>query len=353
MKRVLFIINSLNKGGAERVVASLANFMANRGHEIVVLCFKNSLAFEIHPKVKVVFVGENRKRLLGLWKDIRNLNSLIRGLEEQGSFDIVTTHLFYAHVVTRLSKIGKKAVYVMHTVYSRKFKNSILYRLLIRFLYSNKKIVTVSQGLKQELKNHWGVRCSKDIIVINNPIDIEYIKGLSCLECDRGALGKYIISMGRLTEGKRFPLLIKAFLKSKLSSEYKLVILGEGEKKAEIINSIEEASAQEQVILKEWQENPFSWIKNASLYACTSSYECFPMSILESLCCGTPIVSIDCDYGPREILIGELKRFLVKEGDFHKLIENMEEAVENYPPISDIYYSHYDIGVIAEEYLRL
>jgi len=350
MKKVLFIVNSLSGGGAERVVTLLANYMAEKNNKVYIICFDTASTFILHPKVKVIFLGRNTK---GFWNIMRNKSKLertIRNLEREESFDLITVHLLYSHLITRLGRCRNRAVYVMHSIYSRKFKRNIIFRLLIKFIYKNRSLISVSEGLKQELINYWNLKNNTKIAVINNPLDIEYIreKASEKLLID----GKYIISVGRLTAVKRYDYLIKAFMKTKLKEDYKLIILGEGEEKQKLTQLVSQLKAESCIMLKGWEENPIKWIENASLYVCTSKYECFPMTLLECLCCATPIVSVDCDYGPREILKGELKKFLVEDNCMDKLTIAMEEAVNNYPTISEEYYSFYDIKNISEQYLN-
>jgi len=350
MKKILFIINSLSMGGAERVVALLAKEMASKENEVYIICFDDGSVYNLPNKVKVILLDGNKKYPWHILKNKYNLEKTISSLERQGKFDLITVHLFYSHLITSLSRYKNRATYVMHSVYSRKFKKNILYKLLLKFIYKNRNIVTVSEGLKYELINYWNLKGDKDIVVINNPIDIAYIKE-KALEKNQFE-EKYIISAGRLTEAKRFNLLIRAYLQSNIKNEYKLIILGEGEERQKLSQLISSLNGEDYVFLKGWEDNPFKWIRNASLYVCTSRYECFPMILLESLCCKTSIVSFDCDYGPREILQGELKKFLVEDGCIDDLIKAIEEAVKEYPYIGEEYYSHYNVGNIANLYLQ-
>jgi glycosyltransferase involved in cell wall biosynthesis len=61
-----------------------------------------------------------------------------------------------------------------------------------------------------------------------------------------------------------------------------------------------------------FNSNPFDIVQNARFTVLTSHYEGFPMSMVESLALGTPVVAVDCNSGPREIVIDEYNGLLVE-----------------------------------------
>lgn len=351
MKRVLFIINSLGLGGAERVVVSLANQMASEGNIVYIIYFKNKCVFEVNSKVKTICLHKSlSKSPFEIIKNKWALEKVIKSLEEEGSFDLITAHLFYSHLICRLSKYSNKVSYVMHSIYSRMFNRNKLYLSLFKFMYNGRNLICVSQGLRNEFINYWKIDKAKSILVINNPIDIDYIMKKAKEEIP--VKDKYIISAGRLTKIKQFDVLIIAYLFSSLKKDYKLLIIGEGEDRERLEGIIHRFNGENYVILRGYEKNPYKWIKNAAIYVCTSSYECFPLAFLESLCCNTPVVSFNCEYGPKEILTGELKKYLVKNHHVDDLIETMERAVLDPHEISEEYYMSYDVKKIAELYLK-
>lgn len=352
MKRVLFIVNSLGLGGAERVVVSLANEMAKEGNKVYIIYFKKQCVFEIHPEVETICTsGSLSKNPFNIIRNKISLEKIIKSLEEEGSFDLITAHLFYSHLICGLSIYSNRVNYVMHSIYSRMFNKNKFYLFLFKFMYKNKNLICVAKGLRNELVNYWGLGEAKSILVINNPIDIDYIRKKAIEEAP--IEDKYIVSAGRLTKVKKFDVLIIAYLLSSLKEDYKLVIIGEGEDRERLEKTIQRYNAEEYVILPGYENNPYKWIKNAAAYVCTSSYECFPLVLLESLCCNTPVVSFNCDYGPKEILKGELKKYLVINHRVDDLIAAMERAVNDHHEISEEYYMDYDVKKIADLYIKV
>jgi glycosyltransferase involved in cell wall biosynthesis len=116
---------------------------------------------------------------------------------------------------------------------------------------------------------------------------------------------------------------------------------------------INELKLKDKVILLGWQINPYKWINKAKLLLLTSDYEGLPTVLIESLICRTPVVSVDCDYGPNEILTGDLAPFLVPTNNEKELTKIMEKAIFDYPEIKEDMYEKFSINNILNEYSKL
>lgn len=141
---------------------------------------------------------------------------------------------------------------------------------------------------------------------------------------------KYCIAVARLDEPKDFETLLKAFsLLDKKGINEKLYIIGDGELKEKIEKQIEDLNLQNKVFLIGKKHNPYTWIKNASLFLHSSKREGFPAVLLEGLACDKVVVSSDCKTGPREILNNGLAGELYKVGDYISLNNIIENLLKN------------------------
>ncbi|HDR1588666.1 TPA: glycosyltransferase, partial [Pasteurella multocida] len=101
----------------------------------------------------------------------------------------------------------------------------------------------------------------------------------------------------------------------------KLYIVGDGECREKLEKQIESLNLQEDCFLLGNKDNPYPLIKNAKLFLHTSLKEGLPTVILESMACGTPVISMDCPTGPKEILRGGEFGGLVNLGDENAFIQ--------------------------------
>ena len=121
-----------------------------------------------------------------------------------------------------------------------------------------------------------------------------------------------ILAVGELGMRKDFPTLIRAFAKVRSQRDCRLVILGKGKQKAKLEALAESLGVAADVALLGFKSNPYDYMAHASLFAFTSLWEGLGFVLIESLAMGTPVVSVDCPSGPREIL---------QDGQYGPLVE--------------------------------
>jgi glycosyltransferase involved in cell wall biosynthesis len=90
---------------------------------------------------------------------------------------------------------------------------------------------------------------------------------------------------------------------------------------------IDARGLRERVVVAGFQKNPYPWMRAAELLVLSSDREGMPNVLVEALACGTRVVSTDCPSGPREVLRGELARWLAPCGDARALAERMRAVL--------------------------
>ena len=133
---------------------------------------------------------------------------------------------------------------------------------------------------------------------------------------------KKVISVGRLTEQKGYNFLIEAWtiIKNK-KPDWTLEIYGEGDLYNELFQQIKDSNLENHVFLKGRTNQVQEKIIESSIFALSSKYEGFPMVLLESMACGVPVVSFDCETGPAEIIENNDCGILVENRNVLKLAE--------------------------------
>ncbi len=236
-KRILFIIDSLAAGGAEKVVLTLARTMVQSGHYVAIVSVDNKIEYSIDFATDIHTLDFNKSKFEPTYfKYSKRLRRLVNELEkEHGPFDLITAHLQKAHRLTAKAGI-KKAYFCIHSTVSqgslagRSGVRLNLKRRRLKKLLDGKDIITVSKGIAQDLLEVVRIE-PKSIRTIYNPVDFEHIRRLAN-ETNPYENEDYIIHVGRLTPSKRHDILLQAYAKSGISQ--KLLLLGDGPLKESI-----------------------------------------------------------------------------------------------------------------------
>ena len=137
---------------------------------------------------------------------------------------------------------------------------------------------------------------------------------------------KTILAAGRLTKQKNFLYLLHEFEKFlEIKKDYKLIILGEGEKKSEIQNYIKKNNISEHVYLKGYVKNIFSYMKNSDLFVLSSLWEDPGFVIIEAAFSNLFVISSNCPNGPKEILDNGRGGILFKSNEEGALLNSFIE----------------------------
>jgi glycosyltransferase involved in cell wall biosynthesis len=308
-KNILFVIPDLTGGGAERVIVNIINNLDQKKYAITLALFniEGELLKELNPKIKIVNL--HKKSKLSFFKLLLNLRKLIKSINNV----TVVSLLHYTNILSVLSclylKPRPRVIICEHSNHRKYLKNSKmkhLRRLLMRYTYKKAdKIVAISNEMRDNLILDFNLLAT-NVLTIYNPIPINEIKKLAVdkqiLKSMKISNKTTIIAVGRLTNVKRFDRLIRSFAYVRKYLNVRLLILGQGELLNELKYLSKKLNIEQDVLFLGFQKNPFAWLSMADLFVLSSDYEGFPMVILESMTCGTPVISTDCPTGPREII---------------------------------------------------
>ncbi len=181
------------------------------------------------------------------------------------------------------------------------------------------KLVVLCDEMYHEACFVWP-HLKEKLIIIPNPINLETLIKKSNEEIQaalRVKDGEFFISIARLTHQKNIHLLLNAYKKAKdLGCTWPLVILGDGEDRQNLIQLSNILGLTENVLFLGYKTNPHPYLKNAGTFVMSSREEGFPVTLLESMALGCPIISLACPTGPTDIL---------KNGEIGKLISFTED----------------------------
>lgn len=301
MKKIVFLINSLESGGAERVVSNLLNDFVDR-YDCYLILIHNNIFYSLDDRVKVIYLDE-KKELSGIMKLLRLpiLSYKLSNIIKENRFEKIVSFLTRANYINILSNIFSKHKTIINerAMPSLQYEygiNGKINKILIKTLYPRACLcLSNSYGNMMDLKNSFNV---VKIEYIHNLFDIETIEELSKKDIEFQKKRFTFVTVGRLDSGKNHKLIIEAVKDFNAD----LWIIGDGELKEELQKYINELNLNDKVYLLGKKENPFSFLSKADCFVFSSNYEGFPNVLVEALACGLPIISTDCQSGPREIL---------------------------------------------------
>lgn len=296
-RRVLFVINSLAGGGAERVMTTLlaaSQPWRDRYDLHLALLDREPRAYAAPDWVQTTELDCRG----GLPRAIRGLRELVGVLAP----DVVLSFLTRANVASALAVAGRNSRLVMsERVNTSSHLTSRAAKLMVRATYPRAdRIIAVSTGVADDLSRNFGVRRSP-LKVIANPVDHDAIARGAGQAPPFPIHSDDVVAAGRLVENKNFAMLIEAWARAGLPG--RLLILGEGPLRATLEADIARRGLADRILLPGFVPNPFAVFARAGVYALPSNAEGFPNGLVEAMACGLPVVAANCASGPSEILL--------------------------------------------------
>jgi glycosyltransferase involved in cell wall biosynthesis len=331
--RIALFLPSLNGGGAERVMINLAKGFLSLDYHVDMILAKAEGSYLDQVPSGVNIIGLNSSKVLF------SLPGLVRYLRKYRPA-VIYSAISHANIIAlwakSLASVKTKVVACEHSTLSRSIQNPVNFRdkllpYFMRRFYPQACVVAVSQGVADDLSRV--LKLPRDrIYAIANPIVEPKILDLSkepvvdpwFMFGDQPV----ILSVGRLTEAKDFGTLIKAFAEVLKVKDCRLVILGEGEKRRELESLIESLNLVNKISMPGFVDNPYKYMRQASVFVLSSKWEGLPNVLIEAMACGTPLVATDCPSGPNEILQNGEYGLLVSVGDKDKMAEAILQQLE-------------------------
>jgi glycosyltransferase involved in cell wall biosynthesis len=219
-------------------------------------------------------------------------------------------------------------------------------------------IIAVSDGAANALSRTAGIARDR-ITVINNPVFTPAIPTLAQDNVEHPWLKNkqfpVIVAVGRLSDAKDYPTLLKAVAHVSAKRMVKCIILGEGELREKLQGMIEQMSLSDTVDLHGFVGNPYAFLAKADLFVLSSRREGFPNVLVEAMACGTPVVATDCPSGPAEILDNGKYGPLVPVGDVQALADAMLRTLDDHLPAETLIAraEEFSVEKIAGQYIDL
>lgn len=354
--KIALVVTNLRGGGAEKAILKLGALLAGLGHEIHLFLLENIVEHAPAPAIKLHALTNPGQALgkgfIGKRLAAVKLRKRHRQAEDARPFDFTLSTLPFADEIVSLAGLPKVWYRIANTLsaeidHLHRTSPTKAVRRLARYrrLYDGKNLIAVSTGVADDLREKLGMAAA-NIVRIYNPFDLNQIRRLAEETPPGLPQTPYIVHVGRFAPQKRHDLLFEAWKIAALPHKLVLLTPPSGALNALIASS----GMDDRVIIAGFQQNPYPWIRRATALVLCSDHEGLPNVLIEALICGTPIISTDCPCGPREIMTGDLARFLVPVGDTHALAEALRTVIDCPAAPSDGHLERFSSEAITQEY---
>lgn len=295
--KIIFCSGSMSKGGAERVIANLSNYLIENNEISIITSIKGNSYYKLKEKIKLYSLDEKKQERNFIKKNIsrlRKMHYLMKTIKP----DIIISFLPEPSYRVLFLKIFNRNLRVIVSVRNDpnvEYK-SLINRLIMKLLYP------LADGFvfqTEEAQKYFSKKIQNKSVIIPNPINEEFICEPYSEERE-----KTIVTVGRLEEQKNHKMLIDAFSKlPEQFNEYKLIIYGEGSLRRNLEEQVKNLNLVNRVLLPGQIDNVKEQIYKASLFVLSSDYEGMPNALMEAMALGIPCISTDCPCGGPKFLI--------------------------------------------------
>ena len=338
MIKILFFIEKLYGGGAEKALCNLVNSMDQSIFDITVqTIWKYDPTDHLKPGIRYKYCYEQKNNKNHTLFRIQAALGLVYQWYVKDDYDIEIAFLECEAtkvIASSSNKHAKKCAWV-HCDFLKAFPDLESFVKKNRDKYKKfDRIVCVCETVQNSYKKLFGD--SPESVVLHNTVDDSAIIERSTIHNSEIQKRKTtVVILGSIYYPKNYPRLIEATYRLKQEEfDFDLWILGDGADRNKIESLIAEKGLSNSVKVWGFQDNPYPFIASADLLVCSSIYEGFSTFITEGLILGKPIVTTDCS-GMRELL-GESEFGLITENDDNSFYEGMKKMLED-PQLREAY----------------
>jgi glycosyltransferase involved in cell wall biosynthesis len=357
---IAFFMASMGMGGIGKMRLHLTRELVRRKVKVDLLLgdTKGPYFPRLDPGVRVVNLGTSHS--------LACLPRLVRYLRREHPDVLITERIRVNAAAIRARNLAATGVRVfagIHTAMSREIeylrpeKSSKHRRLFEKYYPQNDGYIAISKGVAQDMVDLLRIAPEK-IRIVYNPVVTEGLYNKADEKVAHPWLESQdecpvILGIGRLEQQKDFFTLLRAFAIINQNRPCRLIVLGEGNQRQALQELATELQVADRFDLPGFLDNPYPYLKQASVFAFSSAWEGLGNVLVEALALGTPAVSTDCPSGPREVLQDGRYGALVSVGDATALAKAIEATLDNPLPADELQQAaaRFTVENCADSYL--
>ncbi|MFA4890436.1 MAG: glycosyltransferase family 4 protein [Candidatus Paceibacterota bacterium] len=325
--KILFLINELRRGGAQRAFVNQINYLAGKGNDVcLAIILKESSASYlpdlILDKNKIYFLSE---------KPLGGLGSLLKlnRLAKKEEIEIIYSTLEYSNIIARLAKLLRPKLRIFIRESNIADKKTFLFKavdMLLNFL--PEKIIAVSEAVKESLKKYQPFYASKIVTLYNGVV----IPTDGDSRASRDSKEVKILNVGGIRRQKDQLFLLEVFKKIiGTNKKVRLFIVGDGPERRNLENFIirENLGNFVKITGRISDEKILAdYYRQSDIFALSSLWEGCPNALLEAMAYGLAPVSTEVG-GATEIIEDGKSGFLVPVGDKDAFFNKINILINN------------------------
>ena len=330
--KILFHLNSMGRGGAERVVSILSKGFAQQGHDVIVATqWFSEKEYALDERVRRISVGltdedADKNRLQKAFCRLFRLRSCVT----KENPDLVISFCCKANYRSAFTLFGKKIPLLISVRNDPKMDYAS--HKLANMWMEHKATGCVFQT--PDAQAFFSPKLQKKSKIIFNPIAENYLTEEIEDKIQAKDRKKEIVTAGRIAKQKNHMLLLHAFQKIAATyPEYTLKIYGDVQDQEcldEMQAYIKQHHLEERIYILGATDSIREEIANASLFVLSSDYEGMPNALMEALVMGIPSISTDCPCGGSRLLIEDgVSGLLTPVGDVDALSQAMDTMLQD------------------------
>lgn len=322
MKKLLFYINALNGGGAERVMSNLSSQFVDKGYEVLfATSYPADGEYELNKKIKRFNLESENIPCSKIKRNYVRIKRL-RQICKREKPDVLVAFMAEPNFRAIIATIGLKTKTVISV---RNDPEKEYAGRLMNFV--GKYILPMADGCvfqTEEAKKWFPKKLQNKSTIIFNAVKREFF------EAKRKPVNGLIITCGRLEEQKNHILLIKAFFNVvKKNPNAYLHIYGEGSLKDYLQSLIDNLGLNHSVKLMGQTNDVVSVLEKADVFVLSSFYEGMPNALMEAMAVGVPCIATDCPCGGARMLLNDNNGILIKNNNIDELTNAMEQLIKD------------------------
>jgi len=346
---ITIIVPGMKRGGAERVVAYIANSFIHKGNNVnIILLGKTETEYNLNTKIMVYGLNADG---LSKFKVITKLRKRLR----KKPTNIILCFSIKMTIYAILATIGMKVKIVgsdrSNPYYA--YEDSMRKGICAWILSKANGFIFLTEGGK----NYYPESIRKKSIIIPNGV---FATDIPTKLIDYNSRDKYMIcAVGRFSPVKDYETMLTVFsIFLKTHPKHKLHIFGDGELRSTIMQFTHSLKIEGSVIFEGLVNNVSEKIKKASMFIHTSKSESWCNALMEAMACGIPCVVMDWDFGPRSMIVNGENGELGSLGDVDRFVSSMIRIADSNTYAKMLSYNAEKINithapnVIAKKYLN-